>query len=164
MSKKQQQLIDDMQDVVARIESGDSFTTRKHTEQVVNEFLDGYEGSPLDLFVVADRFKRISDQLLTSELKENAYTQFTLMVGDSKDEYKGVTMTPVESHKRYDYGEDKYLERYAEDADEVKKQMEPFNEKLSTIKESIKQCKQKLVDEGEAEMTGSSKYLKVSKG
>lgn len=163
MSKQKQDLVDQILDLVARIESDNGFQSHKDTMQNVAEFREDYNGSSLDLFIVADRLKKIGEELLTSELKENAHEEFKLRHGDEKAEHKGISISPVEGYYKYDYPQDKFLSKYEEEKDSIKEKMKPFKEELDSIKDSIKRRKSELVDEGKAELKSSSKYLRVNR-
>lgn len=161
--KQKQNLIDQMLDLLARVETEDGFQSHKATMGNVKEFREGYNGSALDLFLVADRLKKIGEELLTSELKENAHEEFKLRHGDEKAEHKGVSLSPVESHFQYEYPQDKFLSKYEEEKQATEEKMKPFKEELDSIKDSIKRRKTELEDEGKAQLKSSSKYLRVNR-
>jgi hypothetical protein len=75
---------------------------------------------------------------------------------DSKFTHKGNALTPVESHFKYNYPEDTYI-------DKVTDQLAPVLKKKKTLEDSIKARQKELVEDGKAELTGSSKYLKIDK-
>lgn len=158
-----QRLLDQVLDLVGKIETDDGFKPHKSSMEDVGKFRADYNGSSLDLFLVADRLKKIGEELLTDELKENAHEEFKLRHGDEKAEHKGNSMTPVESHFRYNYPEDKFLTKYEEEASEIKEQMKPYKDQLSTIKDSVKKREKELEKEGKATLKSKSTYLRVDR-
>lgn len=151
-----------LQDLIAQIELEDRWQTTPETAENLKEYLDRYEGSSLDLTLLADRLSFIADTVKDAH-KELAYEEALLMGHDSKFTHRGNDITPVESYIRYDYPDDEYISRVEEDLKPVKKQIKSLKSKEKGLKDSIKSRQKQLVEEGLAKKTGSTKFIKISK-
>lgn len=142
-------------DTVMQIELEDRFQTTIETLEVLEDTMSKYDGSMIDMMIVADRLKTISEQIL-SGVKEDAWYEAQLQGLDSKFNHKGNALTPVESHYKYVYPDDAYI-------DKVTEQLKPVLKKKKTLEDSIKARQKELVESDEAILTGSTKYLKIDK-
>jgi hypothetical protein len=142
-------------DTVMQIEREDGYQRTPETLETLQKYIDKYEGSNIDMVVVADRLKTIAEELL-DKFKEDAWWEAKMTGNDSKFTHKGNALTPVESHFKYNYPEDTYI-------DKVTDQLAPVLKKKKTLEDSIKARQKELVEDGKAELTGSSKYLKIDK-
>lgn len=142
-------------DVVMQIDRDDKFQTTPETLDVLRATLKKYKGTAIDMMLVGDRLKTIADEILTV-IKEDAWYEAQLAGHDSKFTHRGNSLTPVESHHRYDYPDDDYI-------DKVTEQLKPVLKKKKTLEASIKSRQKELVESGDATLTGSSKYLKIDK-
>lgn len=154
-------IVDKLLDHIAKLEHADKLEQPKDTIQRTQKFLEDYNGSLLDLYVVADALETIGSEL--KECKEQAYSEATLQYGESKFEHRGVSITPRESYHRYDYPEDSYIEKVEQELDTVKEQLKPLKKEEKALKNSIKDRQKKLVEEGKAEFKGSTKILAINR-
>lgn len=142
-------------DTVMQIELEDRFQTTNETLEVLENTMSKYDGGKIDMMIVADRLKTIADTIL-STVKEDAWYEAQLQGLDSKFTHKGNSLTPVESHHKYEYPEDPYI-------DKVTEQLKPVLKKKKTLEDSIKARQKELVESDEAIFVGSTKYLKIDK-
>jgi hypothetical protein len=120
-----QKLIDNVLDLVAKIDRGDSLETPQLAIQRTTEFAENYEDSYIDLFVVAGLLASIAEEL-KSQSKDRAYTEAILEGFEEKFTWRGVDLTPVESHKQYDYPKDPKRERYLVLLIDIEEEMKPL--------------------------------------
>lgn len=149
-------------DLVAQIERTDRYETTAETMEKVDTYLQDYKGSYIDLQIIADRASSIAGHILDN-IKEDAYYEAQIEGHESKFEYKGNALTPVESHKKYEYPQDDYIDQVSEDMEPVSKEVKALKKQEKQLKDSIKSRQKELEELGLAEFVGSNKYLKISK-
>lgn len=151
-----------LNDLLAQVERTDSYETPKQTLEKVDEYLSDYKGSYIDLQIIADRASTIAGHIL-DQIKEDAYYEAQLSGHESKFDHKGNALTPVESHKKYNYPDDDYIQQVEEDMEPISKELSQLKKQEKGLKDSIKSRQKELEELGLAEFVSSNKYLKISK-
>lgn len=149
-------------DIVAQIELSDRYQTTAETSENVDAYLARYKGSYIDMHIVADRLSTIASQIM-DDVKERAYEEAMLEGYEAEFTYKGNALTPVESHKKYEFPDDEYIAKVQEDLKPITKKLKDIKKTEKGLKDSIKAREQELIEEGRAKFITSNRYLKISK-
>lgn len=142
-------------DTLMQIDREDEYQTTAETLEVLEDALERYDGNVIDLVLIADRIKTIGATVF-DQYKEDAWYATQVEGNFGKHTHKGNSITPVESHFKYEYPDDEYINK-------VTQQLTPVLKKKKSLEDSIKARQKELVENDEATLVGSSKTLRIDK-